>query len=295
MRPFGPHTRRSLALLAVISLATACASTVDGTPGLVTHSATRATPSVTTARPTAPTTTPTRTSSAPPTTHTSSAPPTSAPPTWARFYGRQWTRLPTSRRVVALTFDAGGDDAGVASILSTLTHEHVAASFFLTGAWAQHYPAAARSVAGAGRVGDHSFTHPHFTALSTAQIRDEVLTSARAITIACGMNPAPFFRFPYGDADQRTIDAVNSLGYVPIAWTVDTLGWEGTSGGSTTSSVVQRVLAAAQPGEIVLMHVGANPDDRSTLDASALPQVIAGLRARGYSFVTLDALLGMTP
>ena len=48
----------------------------------------------------------------------------------------------------------------------------------------------------------------------------------------------------------------------------------------------------ARPGEIVLMHVGSNPDDHTTFDADALPQVISGLRALGYSFVTLDALTG---
>jgi peptidoglycan/xylan/chitin deacetylase (PgdA/CDA1 family) len=55
--------------------------------------------------------------------------------------------------------------------------------------------------------------------------------------------------------------------------------------------VTERVLAAAQPGEIVLMHVGSHPEDRSTLDADALPGIIAGLRQRGYTFITLDALL----
>jgi hypothetical protein len=39
------------------------------------------------------------------------------------------------------------------------------------------------------------------------------------------------------------------------------------------------------------MHVGSHPDDHTTLDAAALPTVIDGFRARGYSFVTLDALL----
>lgn len=56
--------------------------------------------------------------------------------------------------------------------------------------------------------------------------------------------------------------------------------------------MADRVLAAATPGEIVLMHVGAHPTDHSTLDADALPAVITGLRERGYRFVTLDALLG---
>jgi peptidoglycan/xylan/chitin deacetylase (PgdA/CDA1 family) len=40
------------------------------------------------------------------------------------------------------------------------------------------------------------------------------------------------------------------------------------------------------------MHVGPNPNDHTTLDADALPTVISELRARGYSFVTLDALAG---
>ena len=53
---------------------------------------------------------------------------------------------------------------------------------------------------------------------------------------------------------------------------------------------MSRVLGALRPGEIVLMHVGSNPDDHSTLDADALPQLISQLKARGYSFVTLDAL-----
>jgi hypothetical protein len=39
------------------------------------------------------------------------------------------------------------------------------------------------------------------------------------------------------------------------------------------------------------MHVGSNPDDHSTLDADALPGIIAGLRELGYSFVSLDVLL----
>jgi peptidoglycan/xylan/chitin deacetylase (PgdA/CDA1 family) len=73
---------------------------------------------------------------------------------------------------------------------------------------------------------------------------------------------------------------------------VDTLGWQGTSGGITAGIVLQRVLDTLTPGQIVLMHLGAHPTDGSTLDADALPQIIDELRARGYSFVTLDALLG---
>lgn len=199
--------------------------------------------------------------------------------------------IPTSRHIVALTFDAGANDAGLSSILTTLQQTRTAATFFLTGDWVSAYPARARVVCSGFVVGNHSVTHPHFTQLSTSQIGTEVLGAAARIRTVCGADPAPFFRFPFGDRDDRTVAAVNALGYIPIRWTVDTLGWQGTSGGQSTASVLARTLGSAQPGEIVLMHVGSNPTDHSTLDADALPQVIDRLRARGYAFVTLDALL----
>ena len=78
------------------------------------------------------------------------------------------------------------------------------------------------------------------------------------------------------------------LDYGSVRWTVDTLGWQGTSGGQSSTTVLNRVLANLQPGEIVLMHVGSHPTDGSTLDADALPAIIREVEARGYRFVDLD-------
>lgn len=88
---------------------------------------------------------------------------------------------------------------------------------------------------------------------------------------------------------------VNDECYVPFRWTVDTLGWQGTSGGMSADRVTQRVLKGAGPGGIVLMHLGNNPTDRTSLDADALPDIIAGLKSQGYSFVTLEHVLPATP
>ncbi|HLV57468.1 MAG TPA: polysaccharide deacetylase family protein [Natronosporangium sp.] len=200
--------------------------------------------------------------------------------------------MPTDRKVVALTFDAGANADAVASILATLRAEGVPGTFFLTGTFIESFPAATRSIVDAGhRVGNHSTTHPHFTSLSAGQVHDEVRATERALRRDFGTEPRPWFRFPYGDRDARTIAVLNDLGYVPVRWTVDTLGWQGTSGGRSVASVTARVLDTARPGQIVLMHVGSHPTDGSMLDAQALPGVIAGLRAEGYGFATLDALL----
>jgi peptidoglycan/xylan/chitin deacetylase (PgdA/CDA1 family) len=205
--------------------------------------------------------------------------------------GQDVERLPTSRRVVALTFDAGANADGLASVLGTLRREGVPATFFLTGDFARRFPARSAEIAAGGhRLGNHSVDHPHFTALSDQAVRDQLAGAERAIVASTGRDPRPLFRFPYGDRDQRTIRLVNAAGYVPVRWAVDSLGWKGTSGGLTAGAVTARVLGALRPGEIVLMHVGSNPDDHTTLDADALPAVIAQIRAAGYGFVTLDAL-----
>jgi peptidoglycan/xylan/chitin deacetylase (PgdA/CDA1 family) len=155
------------------------------------------------------------------------------------------------------------------------------------------FPAQANDVAVGGfLVGNHTDTHPELTTLSDAQVRAQVLNAQRSILLANGVETRPFFRFPFGDVDSRVLGIVNDLGYVGVRWTIDSLGWQGTSGGMTVQKVIDRVSGALQPGEIVLMHVGSHPTDHSMLDAAALPQIIDAVRARGYGFVTMTALTG---
>ena len=232
--------------------------------------------------------------SAPPSTGTTPTPePTTADPPAvpAHLRGEDVTEIPTGDRVVALTFDAGADAAGLPSILGTLADQQVPATFFLTGQWVDGNPQGVAVIHADGhRLGNHSMTHPHFPALPDQAIRDEVRDAEQRI-LAAGADPRPLFRFPFGDRDERTIAAVNDLGYVAVRWTVDTLGWRGTSGGVSAQEVADRAVNALRPGEIVLMHVGSNPEDGTTLDADALPDMIGRMRAAGYTFVTLDALL----
>ena len=224
-------------------------------------------------------------------TQTQSAPARRGPRTLpASLLGRELEQLATQRKVVALTFDAGANAAGVPSILAILRRTGVMGTFFLTGRWVQIYPQLARQIGARYPVANHTYSHQQLPPLSTTAVQHEIERAQSLIRTATGHDPRPLFRFPYGSSDKRTIRIVNTLGYTAIRWTVDTLGWEGTARGQSAASVASRVLAALKPGEIVLMHVGSPPDG-STLDANALPQIIRRIQQRGYSFVAVTDLL----
>jgi peptidoglycan/xylan/chitin deacetylase (PgdA/CDA1 family) len=190
---------------------------------------------------------------------------------------------------MALTFDGGSDAAAATAILDVLAARHAPATFFVTGDFVRSFPAVARRMAAEHVIGNHTDTHPGLTMLAPERVTWEVRRGQRAIRRVTGHDPRPFFRFPYGARDPDLVALVNGLCYVPFRWTVDTLGWMGTDGGQSARSVQERVLAAAGPGAIVLMHVGAHPVDGSTLDAEALDPLIARLRADGHTLVSLAA------
>jgi peptidoglycan/xylan/chitin deacetylase (PgdA/CDA1 family) len=208
-------------------------------------------------------------------------------PAW--LVGKDITVLPTSQPVVALTFDAGANADAIPSILSTLSKYHIPATFFLTGKWVQAYPEYARQIGASYPVANHTYDHQDLTTLTDAEVKSEITSAADIIDAGTGRDTHPMFRFPYGAENSHDVSLANSLGYGCIRWTVDTLGWEGTTGGNSADKIVDRVIGGLMPGEIVIMHVGSNPDDGSTLDADALPQVIEQLQSHGYGFTTIAA------
>jgi peptidoglycan/xylan/chitin deacetylase (PgdA/CDA1 family) len=209
--------------------------------------------------------------------------------------GKDLTTVPGTAKVVALTFDAGANANGVPSILATLSGRQATGTFFLTGAFVTAFPAASQQIAATYPIGNHTQNHKDLTTLTAAEALAEIRTGATTIQNVTGVNPHPYFRFPYGAVNAGTIAVVNAECYVPFRWTVDTLGWEGTAGGISADKALQRVVDALRPGAIVLMHVGSNPDDGTTFDADALPRIIDAIRAQGYTLVTLESVLPATP
>ncbi|MFZ2970554.1 MAG: polysaccharide deacetylase family protein [Minisyncoccia bacterium] len=201
------------------------------------------------------------------------------------------SRIETDKKVVALTFDGGANADGVEKILDILKNNNIKGTFFLTGKFIEKYPdKTGMMIESGGDIGNHSYSHPYFTKLTDEEIGKELERTEGELS-KLNATFQPFFRFPYGDRNNQTISAINSKKYISIRWTVDSLGWEGTSGGMTKEAVESRVLSKAVPGAIILMHLGTNSDDRTQLDSEALPQIISSLRSQGYGFVTITEML----
>ncbi|MDE2126319.1 MAG: polysaccharide deacetylase family protein [Armatimonadetes bacterium] len=166
---------------------------------------------------------------------------------------------------VAVSFDAGSDDSGVSAILSQLQQHGYHATFFLTGVFCKKYPAACREIAEAGmEIGSHSYSHPHFTKLTDAQVLQQLTEASSAIRRATGAKPSPLFRFPYGDCDKRTLKLVAKAGYQPIGWALDSL--DAFQQRKTPAFIANRFRAKLRAGDITLMHV-ACPESGHALGA----------------------------
>ncbi|MFE3580165.1 polysaccharide deacetylase family protein [Streptomyces vinaceus] len=67
------------------------------------------------------------------------------------LFASQNREIRTPERVVAVTFNAAWNDAGLAQVLDELARRNAPATFFLTGDFADRHPEVVRRIATAGR------------------------------------------------------------------------------------------------------------------------------------------------
>ena len=187
--------------------------------------------------------------------------------------------LPTER-VIALTFDDGPKPGMTEPLLEMLTNAHVTATFFVIGRHVMEYPELTRRITDAGmEIANHSYTHRNLTTLSSDEVAREMLETQAALMSVTGKMPR-FMRPPGGNWNAGVAQVVRAWGLTPCMWTVDVYGSEVLG----AQQVANAVLREVRPGSIILMHNGK----ASTLQA--LPTILRELKARGYTFATVEAL-----
>jgi peptidoglycan/xylan/chitin deacetylase (PgdA/CDA1 family) len=188
-------------------------------------------------------------------------------------------------RVVALTFDDGYGVSQCQSILHTLTSMHVKATFFPNSDFVRVAPAFWRHVAALGfPIGNHTAAHPDLTKLSARRVQNQISRDERVVEAITGHAMIKVLRPPYGVYDRTVLRIAGSLGYrTVLLWDTDS---GDTSGGSDAAQI--RSALRGTNGSIVIMHCGPSSTPR------ILSSVIRGYRKRGFTFVTVPALLAGT-
>ena len=185
---------------------------------------------------------------------------------------------------VALTFDDGPSPETTPTLLDTLEREHVTATMFLIGRNVTAHPEIARRERDLGlEIGNHTQTHVTLSEASSAVVRRELEQANAAITRATGVTPT-VMRPPYAARTSRTDAEAGRQGLAVIVWDWSPQDWVVKD----RASVVSRTLSGTRPGSILLFH------DIHPWTVQAIPEIIRGLRAKGYHFVTVTQLLGQT-
>ncbi len=193
--------------------------------------------------------------------------------------------VPTSEKVIALTFDDGPWPQTTESILATLKEENVKATFFVIGQPLRSFPEIAKHVVADGHEIANHTVHHWYHKMSPLVAQREIDDTNKIILETLNVK-TNYFRPPGGVLTNGLVAYAHRLNDAVLMWSAD-------SGDSqprrpSVETIVKNVVTQATPGGIVLMHDGGGKHENT---AKAVPIIIRKLRAEGYRFVNITELL----
>lgn len=193
------------------------------------------------------------------------------------------------RKHIALTFDDAPSEHTSDAVLAVLAEKNVQATFFMIGENMARHPHAAQRIAAAGHeLGNHSYSHRRFLLRSPAFIAREI-EDTNALIRAAGYHGPIHFRPPYGKK-------LLGLPWYLARHHITTVMWDSEPARQqppTAEAITAAALAQAHNGAIILLHPFC--PDACRAEHEALPHIIDGLRAQGYTLVTVNTLLTPQP
>ncbi|TQC46523.1 polysaccharide deacetylase [Rhodococcus sp. WS4] len=200
-----------------------------------------------------------------------------------QLFGTLVDRVDTDDKVVALTFD-DGPTSRTPEVLRLLNEAGIRATFYLNGTELRANPEHGRRIADAGHeLGNHTDTHRRMVFVSADTVRDEIERTDEAIR-ATGYTGPITVRPPYGKKLLGLPHYLAEHDRTTVMWDVE----PDSAATADTAGIVAATLAQTRTGSIILMHV-MFPSRHASLDA--VPDLVAGLTAQGYRFVTVSELL----
>ncbi|MBE0466686.1 MAG: polysaccharide deacetylase family sporulation protein PdaB [Candidatus Desulforudis sp.] len=192
-------------------------------------------------------------------------------------------QVKTKEKVAALTFDISWGEEVPKPVLDILKKEDIRCTFFLSGPWVSKHPEVAKRIAVDGHeVASHGWRHENYSSFSDEVIKEEIVKAHKVLVETTGRKPN-LIRTPNGDWNERVVGAISESGYRAIQWSVDSLDWMDIGPAESSKRVLDRIT----PGAIILMHAS----DSAEQTPISLPNIIKGLKEKGYKLVTVSELL----
>lgn len=195
---------------------------------------------------------------------------------------------PRDSKKIALTFDAcptGKSDEYDEGVIDILLRENVRATLFMSGRWVEKNQEQAKFLAALPQfeIAAHSFYHPHMTEKDDDRDAREFSRTQAMIRKVTGKTPR-YFRPPYGEVDERVAKLAASAGLITIQYDIPS---GDPDPGLSAERIARSVLRNAKGGSIIVFHMNKNGIHTS----EALPEIIEGLRNKGFQLVTVGELL----
>lgn len=187
-------------------------------------------------------------------------------------------------KVIALTFDDGPWPGTTSQVLDILKKHQIKATFFWIGQHLQNNPRIAQKVVADGHaIGNHTWHH-RYNHVDAATAAREIDDTAALIFKTTGVRTF-LFRPPGGNLRNGLAAYAKKKKYAIVLWSVTSAD---TNRRASAQTLAHNVLSGAHRGGIVLMHDGGG---NHTTTVKALPHIIAGLKKKGFKFVTVPELL----
>ena len=195
---------------------------------------------------------------------------------------------PRDSKKIALTFDAcptGKPDEYDENVIDVLLRGNVRATLFLSGRWVEKNREQAKFLASLPQfeIAAHSFYHPHMKEKDDDRGRREFARTQAMIRQVTGKT-ARYFRPPYGEVDERVANLAKNAGLVTIQYD---LASGDPDPNLSAKAIARSILREAKGGSIIVFHMNRN----GVHTAEALPEIIEGLRKKGFSLVSVGELL----
>lgn len=206
---------------------------------------------------------------------------------YIQIYYKKWRVLfrRYEEKDIYLTFDNGYENGYTGKILDVLKEKKVPATFFVTGHYIKTQKDLLLRMKDEGHIiGNHSWSHPDFTAVNDEKLREELTSVTEEIKKVTGQKEVKYVRPPRGVFSERTLALTKEMGYYNVFWSLAFLDWK-VDQQRGWQYAHNNVMTMIHPGSILLLHAISKDN------AEALAKIIDDLREKGYHFKSLDDLV----